>query len=398
MPPIPLYRPQNFPGGPPLSMGGGPSVTPAGGSTSAASRDPYAGLLPPEVIQGARGDALIGLGSALLEASGPQPLPMSLGQALGRGVDRMRSARSGYLDKAMRATVAKSQMRNQQLQSAIAADKYGRDKAKAQRLEAAISSLPPDQQAIARLNPEAYAEQMTENRFGMKYKEREVPMEGDTVQKQVSTDGGRTWQDFGEPYNRRDPYLVTSQYNPASQQVETFAVPRSSIPPGGGPLGSKAPVQPSDAEFKAAGFAARIADANATLQQYEGVGADWKSLFFSQDDPRIANLLKSEERQKFEQATRNFVNAVLRRESGAVISEQEFDNAAKQYFPQPGDGPETIAQKRRNRELVYQNMVQSSGRARQQGQPSQWEGMTAVNPTTGERIIYRNGTWEPLNE
>jgi len=37
----------------------------------------------------------------------------------------------------------------------------------------------------------------------------------------------------------------------------------------------------------------------------------------------------------FEQAKKNFVNAVLRLESGAVISPSEFTNADKQYFPQP---------------------------------------------------------------
>ena len=51
------------------------------------------------------------------------------------------------------------------------------------------------------------------------------------------------------------------------------------------------------------------------------------------------------EQQQIEQAQRNFINAVLRRESGAVISPEEFDNARKQYFPQPGDEPASIAQK-----------------------------------------------------
>lgn len=63
----------------------------------------------------------------------------------------------------------------------------------------------------------------------------------------------------------------------------------------------------------------------------------------------VGNFLTSTEYQKFDQAQRDFINAVLRRESGAVISEQEFDNARKQYFPQPGDAPEKIEQKRQNR-------------------------------------------------
>jgi hypothetical protein len=64
---------------------------------------------------------------------------------------------------------------------------------------------------------------------------------------------------------------------------------------------------------------------------------------------RIGYNIRSPEYQKFDQAQRDFINATLRRESGAVISDAEFDNARKQYFPQPGDQAETIAQKRANR-------------------------------------------------
>jgi hypothetical protein len=58
-----------------------------------------------------------------------------------------------------------------------------------------------------------------------------------------------------------------------------------------------------------------------------------------------------------EQARRDFINAVLRRESGAVISPSEFANAEKQYFPVVGNPPELIAQKRRNRELATRGLM-----------------------------------------
>lgn len=68
-------------------------------------------------------------------------------------------------------------------------------------------------------------------------------------------------------------------------------------------------------------------------------------------------LVASPEEQRVEQAQRDFINATLRRESGAVISEGEFANAAKQYFPQIGDSRDVIAQKARNRELARQAML-----------------------------------------
>jgi hypothetical protein len=52
----------------------------------------------------------------------------------------------------------------------------------------------------------------------------------------------------------------------------------------------------------------------------------------------IGNAVTSKEAQMAEQAQRDFINAVLRLESGAAIAESEFTNAKKQYFPQPCEG------------------------------------------------------------
>lgn len=75
------------------------------------------------------------------------------------------------------------------------------------------------------------------------------------------------------------------------------------------------------------------------------------------------NLMLSKEAQRAEQAMRDFVNAILRQESGAVISEQEFANAQRQYFPQPGDTPETIQQKARNRQIAIEGIKRNAGKA-----------------------------------
>ena len=60
--------------------------------------------------------------------------------------------------------------------------------------------------------------------------------------------------------------------------------------------------------------------------------------------------------RQLDQAKRDFVNAVLRRESGAVISDAEFANADQQYFPQIGDDAATKAQKARNRAVALEGM------------------------------------------
>jgi len=71
----------------------------------------------------------------------------------------------------------------------------------------------------------------------------------------------------------------------------------------------------------------------------------------------VVNAIQPEERQQLDQAKRDFINAVLRRESGAVISMEEFANAEKQYFPQPGEGSKQKAQKKANRELATRGIL-----------------------------------------
>jgi len=75
-----------------------------------------------------------------------------------------------------------------------------------------------------------------------------------------------------------------------------------------------------------------------------------------------ANRALSSDYQKFMQARSNFINAQLRRESGAVISDSEYEAADKQYFPQPGDKPEVIEQKRQNRIDALEGMKRAAGR------------------------------------
>ena len=76
--------------------------------------------------------------------------------------------------------------------------------------------------------------------------------------------------------------------------------------------------------------------------------------------PSFGNSMVPKEYQLADQAKRDFVNATLRRESGAAISQSEFDNANKQYFPQPGDGPDVIAQKAKNRRTSIEGIANAA--------------------------------------
>lgn len=86
-----------------------------------------------------------------------------------------------------------------------------------------------------------------------------------------------------------------------------------------------------------------------------------------------ANVVLPKDAQKAEQAQRNFVNAILRQESGAVIADSEFANAQKQYFPQPGDSKEVIDQKKANRATAIAGLrVMAGPAARSSGTSGEW--------------------------
>lgn len=117
---------------------------------------------------------------------------------------------------------------------------------------------------------------------------------------------------------------------------------------------------PTASQGAAAGYARR-------LQQSEGVfnalkeGSYDRASAGSSANSQLPNFAMSKESQQQEQAERNYINAVLRRESGAAISPSEFASAETQYFPRFGDSEEVLAQKKANRAQVGSNFSAEAG-------------------------------------
>ncbi len=114
----------------------------------------------------------------------------------------------------------------------------------------------------------------------------------------------------------------------------------------------------NDAQSKAALFGSRMAEADSVLAGLEKQGTT-TSIPGARTGMGVGaalNVVSSGNQQKLNQAKRDFVNAVLRRESGAVISDAEFDNAEKQYFPQIGDGEDVKRQKASNRAIAIRGV------------------------------------------
>jgi hypothetical protein len=143
----------------------------------------------------------------------------------------------------------------------------------------------------------------------------------------------------------------------AANGGSSFAVPGGTV--------TQTPGKPlekfTDAQGRAAGFADRMDQSLGILEKVEGEGASLKGR--SLEEVPGGNYLQSDQYQSFEQARRDFINAQLRRESGAVINPEEFVNADRQYFPAPGDKPDVIAQKKANRKAAYEAMKRDAGPA-----------------------------------
>lgn len=77
----------------------------------------------------------------------------------------------------------------------------------------------------------------------------------------------------------------------------------------------------------------------------------------------LPDFAKSQEFRRFEQASRAFVEAWLRKTSGAAISEGEWRNGFAQFLPTAGDGPVVLAQKERARANVIQGLTNAAGPA-----------------------------------
>lgn len=69
----------------------------------------------------------------------------------------------------------------------------------------------------------------------------------------------------------------------------------------------------------------------------------------------------SPEQQQSAQARKNFVSAVLRKESGAAISPQEYANEERKYFPQLGDSDAVVKQKQQARESAIKALELQAG-------------------------------------
>lgn len=153
--------------------------------------------------------------------------------------------------------------------------------------------------------------------------------------------------------------VVQSDEGPVLVNTRT-GTGKTILAPGGQRLaGVQKPL--NDAQSKAYLFGSRMQESNEVLKELakdeNGNTTTSHPMARAPLLGNVVNAFQGENRQMLDQAKRDFMSAVLRRESGAAIADSEYSNADKQYFPQIGDSPAVIEQKSRNRQLALDGIL-----------------------------------------
>ena len=125
----------------------------------------------------------------------------------------------------------------------------------------------------------------------------------------------------------------------------------------------------NESQSNATAFGLRMKEADSILEDFAKKGVLKGAVI--ERTPLIGGVLgqtlpsvlggTSADQQQVNQAKSNFITAVLRKESGAVISDSEFDREDKKYFPQINDNDQVIKQKAKARKLAIQAIEVQAG-------------------------------------
>lgn len=97
-----------------------------------------------------------------------------------------------------------------------------------------------------------------------------------------------------------------------------------------------------------------LIDSQGNVQTLENVAG--RPEYIRENIPIFGNWATTTNRQRYKQAQENWVTANLRKESGAVIGEEEMEQEIRKWFPKTGDDDETVRQKAIARRTAEQGM------------------------------------------
>ena len=327
--------------------------------------------------QSAINQGLLSAGLQGLMASGPSLMPTSAGQILGQAGMAGVQAYGGAMDQAEKQGIRSMEL-NEVLREKDADDAFNIALTKVfQGGKIDYNGL----QKLALINPERVGQVMTALNATKQPTAPSVNLQFDAKTGTVFNPrtGTVTRVDgFGEQA-QADPFVIPQNATPEEtaaiyrDQARVIAPTNSAEAKRLNDLANEVDPRPSvkpptDTQLTASGYFERMNNANTILApleaagQYPSYGAAMAgSVPFVGDVAR--RLSMSPEQQQYQQAADDWIRSKLRKESGAVISDEEMRSEYNTYFPQPGDTSAVIAQKQRARQTATEAMRRAAGTA-----------------------------------
>lgn len=224
--------------------------------------------------------------------------------------------------------------------------------------EALVPLVGPQKAMLAVMNPEAgktiLAQALDKKQYGFQKADdgkvlRTDPMTGEVEVAYGGNEANRTG--VAGPDGKIIPY--PEGLDAAGRKTFANEIARINADAAGG--------KKTEVQAKSEKFANLMEVAEKNLKDIQGEGLSLKGKTLEALPGGIGNYGQSNNFQKFTQAKNKFITSLLRDESGAAIGTQEFTRYEKELFPQPGDGPEVIAQKAENRKAAIDAMKKSAG-------------------------------------
>lgn len=293
---------------------------------------------------------------------------------------------------AQRRQQAEAQQGWQAEQQARQRQEWEAGDAESEALNNWVSTLPPDRQMMARALPKEALKAEFER---MQPKDPKYFNTGQAVVG-IGPDGQANvlYRDPVKPESGAAQYEVMTPEQVKAEGLQPGSYKRNMRTNDIIPIGRQK-AQYTEFAGKSAQFADRMNSADKTLTALENAGVSPEGVFVARTG------FGSEGERKFRQAKREFLNAVLRQESGAVIGPTEFESGDQQYFPQPGDNMAVIEQKRAARRRAAQGLMNSSQGAYEEwyGAPEQApeepKGRGALDARGGSRSGQKVRVWNP---
>ena len=112
----------------------------------------------------------------------------------------------------------------------------------------------------------------------------------------------------------------------------------------------------TEGQSKSVTYATRAKGALPTLDSFGDALTSFSQTAAGAVPMNLGRLAQTPEFQQAQQAGDEFLQAILRKDTGAAITPAEMDEYGRTYLPQPGDTPEVLAQKKEARARAVQAM------------------------------------------